>query len=127
MSQEELEAIEVAFRRRRELEDLEREDFLEWIHEAAEAEEKAELKQRIRNLELENESLQGFEQEHVEHTETREDFEKDLMLSDEAEVFSEMLADEEICEESNDDAELTDPECQPEGTAESEAEEEQVE
>lgn len=75
---------------------MKRDRFLDWVHETAEAEEEAELRQRIRSLELENESLQVFEQEHVEHTDTREDFEKDLMLTDEAEVLGDMLAEEEI-------------------------------
>jgi len=102
LSQEELEAVEAAFRKRRELEEQERADFLDWIGEIAEAEEKAELRQRIRDLELENESLQGFEQEHVEHVETREDFEKDLMLTNEAEVLGDILTEEEIDRRRND-------------------------
>lgn len=68
---------------------------MDWVHETVEAEEKTELRQRIRNLELENEA-QGFEQDHVEHSDTRDDFEKDLMLTNEAEVLVDMLAKKEI-------------------------------
>jgi len=73
-----------------------RERFFDWVNETVETEEKAELRQEIRNLELENESLRSFEQENVEHMETREDFEKDLMLTNEAEVLGDMLAEEEV-------------------------------
>lgn len=90
------------------MEDLKTKDFLDWIDEVAEAEEKAELRQRIRDLELENESLQGFEQEHVDQADTREDFEEDLVLTNEAEALGDMLAEEEIDRKRNDVvAELT--------------------
>jgi len=70
--------------------------FLEWIRETVEAEEKAELKQKIRDLELENESLREFsQQQSVENEITeREELEKDTMLDMQAEVLSDMLADE---------------------------------
>ena len=86
------------FQREKELEERKKEHFLDWIQETAEAEEKAELRQRIRNLELENESLQEFyEQKKVEPTDAvREEFAKDMKLSDEAEVLGEMLAEKEI-------------------------------
>jgi hypothetical protein len=92
---EELEAAETAFRRARQLEEAKREHFLDWVQETVEAEEKAELNQRIRDLELENESLSEFSgQEDAELS--REEFERDLILSDAAEVLRDMLAEEEL-------------------------------
>jgi hypothetical protein len=98
MSQEELAAIEVAFRRARQLEETKREDFLDWIQDTVESEEKAELNRRIRDLECENESFRDcLEQENAEPGEdSREEFERDLILSDEAEVVGDMSAEEEI-------------------------------
>ena len=98
MSQEELEAIESAFRRARQLEETSRENFLDWIQETVEAEEKAELNQRIRDLECENESLREFSgQENAEPEDaSREEFERDLILADAAEVVRDMLAEEEL-------------------------------
>ncbi len=65
--------------------------FLDWIHEVAETEEKAELRQRIRNLERENEYLRDSEeQETVEAPDPdKAEFEKDTILSNEAGVLSE--------------------------------------
>ena len=98
MSSEELEVAEAAFRRTRQLEETKREHFLDWIHEAVEAEEKAELNQGMRDLERENESLQEFSgQENAEpEDDSREEFERDLTLSDAAEVVRDMLAEEEM-------------------------------
>ena len=97
MSQEEVETIESAFRRQRQLEDTRREHYLDWIQETVEAEEKTELSQRIRDLECENESLREFPgQENIEPEDvSREEFEKDLILADAAEVVRDMLAEEE--------------------------------
>lgn len=92
MSQEELAAIEIASRKQRELEEIERDHFLEWVRETAEAEEQTELRQRIRDLELENDSLREFSE--PDNADTKGEFEKDLILSDEAEVLSDILADE---------------------------------
>ena len=76
----------------------EREDFLKWIHEAAEAEEKAELREKIQQLELENESLQGSPEEpNVDPlNDSRDEFERDLLLMEQAEVLADMLAEEGI-------------------------------
>lgn len=97
LSLEELEAAEAAFRRQRQLEETKREGFLDWVQEAVEAEEKAELSQRIRDLECENESLQEFSaQENAEPEDvSREEFERDLILADAAEVVRDMLAEDE--------------------------------
>jgi len=98
LSSGELEVAEAAFRRTRQLEETKREQFLDWLHETVEAEEKAELNQRVRELERENESRREYpEQENVEPEEDlREEFERDLILSDAAEVVRDMLADEEL-------------------------------
>jgi len=100
---EELEVAEAAFRRTRQLEEAKREHFLDWLHETVEAEEKAELNQRMRDLERENESLQEFsEQENAEpEDDSRQEFERDLVLSDAAEVVRDMLAEEEIEHQSD--------------------------
>ena len=93
---EELEATEAAFRRQRQLEETKREDFLDRLQETVESEEKAELSQRIRDLECENESLRDSGQENAEPEDnSREEFEKDLILADAAEVVRDMLAEEE--------------------------------
>ena len=117
MSQEELEAIEVAFRRRRELEHVERDRFLDWIDEAAQAEEKGELRERTLKLEAENESLREFsQQENIDPPDnSREEFERDLLLMDQAEVLADMLAEEEVETQSDDATEPTDA---PEGLVE---------
>jgi cytochrome c-type biogenesis protein CcmH/NrfF len=99
MSQEELAAIEIAFRKQRQLEETKREDFLDRLQETVEAEEKAELNQRIRDLECENESLRDSGQENAESA-SREEFERDLILADAAEVVRDMLAEEETEHES---------------------------
>lgn len=91
------ETIETAFRKQRQSEQLERDHFLDWVQETAEAEQQAELRQRIRDLELENESLQ--ESSEPGNADTKEEFDRDLTLSDEAEVLADMLAEEEA--ESN--------------------------
>jgi len=98
LSLEELEAAEAAFRRTRQLEEAKREQLLDWIHEAVETEEKAELNQRMRDLERENESLQEFSEQEIAEPEedSREEFERDLILSDAAEVVRDMLVEEEI-------------------------------
>ena len=95
MSLEELEATEAAFRRQRQLEEEKREDFLDWIQETVEAEEKAELSQRVRDLECENESLREFSEQENAESASREEFERDLVLEDAAEVVRDMLAEEE--------------------------------
>jgi hypothetical protein len=102
MSQEELAGIEVAFRKQRQLEEEKREHFVDWIQETVEAEEKAELSQRIRDLECESESLREFSgQENAEPEDvSREEFERDLVLADAAEVVRDMLAEEETEHES---------------------------
>ena len=101
MFQEELAAIEVAFRKERQLEETKREDFLDRLQETVEAEEKAELNQRIRDLECENESLRDSGQENAEPEDvSREEFERDLILADAAEVVRDMLAEEETQHQS---------------------------
>jgi hypothetical protein len=102
MSEEELAAIEVAFRKERQLEETKREDFLDRFQETVEAEEKAELSQRIRDLECENESLRELSEEENAEPEdvSREEFERDLILADAAEVVRDMLAEEEDEHES---------------------------
>jgi hypothetical protein len=95
LSWEELEAIEAAFHKRRELEQQERDVFLDWVRQAAEAKEKLELTERMHELELENRSLREVSEEEDAEPVTREEFERDLAHSNEAEVLSDMLTDED--------------------------------
>jgi plasmid stabilization system protein ParE len=94
---DELQVAETAFRRTRQLAEAKREHFFDWIQDTVEAEEKAELNQRIRDLESENESLREFSgQEDAEpEDDSREEFERDLILADAAEVVRDMLVEDE--------------------------------
>jgi hypothetical protein len=93
LSQEELAAIDAAFRKQRELQELRQAEFLDWVHQTVEAGEKAELNQEIRDLELESESLGEMVEEDSEPV-SREAFERDMALSDAAEVLADMLVEE---------------------------------